>query len=336
MRSSRLVSILLLLQNRGRLSAGALAAELEVSVRTIYRDIDALLAAGVPVYADQGRTGGYQLVDGYRTRLTGLTASEAESLFMVGLPAAASALGFGQSAASAEQKLLAALSPDQRLRASVLRDRFHLDLPAWYAPPADLPFLAPLAAAVIASQVVTVTYRRWEEPREVPRTLSPLGLVMKNGVWYVVALASSGSPRTYRVSNVLDLDASGETFERPDSFDLAGYWATQVASWDKRRFTSTTTVRLSPALVSRLPDLSDPLLAAAAAGVVPDDDGWVTVDVPIESVSNAAHHLLRYAGDVEVLSPPELREELISRAQQVVALYIGGLSRAPERPGGER
>lgn len=321
-RSSRLVSILLLLQNRGRLSAAALADELDVSVRTIYRDIDALLAAGIPVYADQGRTGGYQLVDGYRTRLTGLTESEAESLFMVGLPAAASALGFGQEAASAEQKLLAALSPPQRVRASMLRERFHLDLPAWYSPPADLPFLAPLAAAVLSDRVVAVTYRRWEAPREVARTLWPLGLVMKNGAWYVVAQASAGSsPRTYRVSNVLALSQTGDAFVRPNSFDLATYWADQVESWDRRRFTGMATVRLSPTLQSSLADLSDPLLVQAAAGVAPNSDGWVTVQLPTESISNAAHHLLRYAADIEVLEPAELRTELVTRARQLLARH---------------
>ena len=139
MRSSRLVSILMLLQARQRMTARELAGELEVSLRTVYRDVEALAAAGIPVYAEHGRAGGYQLVDGYRTRLTGLTESEAESLFMVGLPGPAAALGLSQEAASAERKLLAALGPEQRLRAGRLRDRFHLDAPAWYRDAEDSP-----------------------------------------------------------------------------------------------------------------------------------------------------------------------------------------------------
>src|SRR5690349_4799296 len=142
MRSSRLLSILMLLQAQHRMTAREIAGELEVSLRTVYRDVEALAAAGIPIYAEQGRTGGYRLVDGYRTRLTGLTEAEAQSLFMVGLPGPATALGLGAEVASAERKLLAALAPQQRLRAGSLRDRFHLDVPAWYRRAEDAPQLA--------------------------------------------------------------------------------------------------------------------------------------------------------------------------------------------------
>ena len=186
------MSILLLLQTRRQLTARELAEELEVSLRTIYRDVEALAAAGVPVYADQGRAGGYRLLDGYRTKLTGLTEQEAAALFLVGMPGAAAALGLTAETSAAELKLLAALAPDQRDRAGRLKNRFHLDLPAWYQEAEDSPQLAGVAEAVLHDRRIKVRYRRWEAPREVDRVLDSYGLVLKNGSWYVVAAASGG------------------------------------------------------------------------------------------------------------------------------------------------
>ena len=187
-------------------SARELAAELEVSQRTVYRDLDALAAAGVPVYAEQGRAGGYRLVDGYRTRLTGLTEDEALSLFVVGLPEPAAALGLSAEAASVERKLLAALGPGQRVRAGVLRDRFRFDVSGWYQPAEEPPHLAALARAVLEDREVDVAYRRWQAPREVERRLRPYGLVLKGSAWYLVAeVIGRGQVRTYRVAHVLPL-----------------------------------------------------------------------------------------------------------------------------------
>jgi predicted DNA-binding transcriptional regulator YafY len=323
MRSSRLVSILMLLQARRRMTARELAAELEVSLRTVYRDVEALAAAGIPVYAEHGRAGGYQLVDGYRTRLTGLTESEAQSLFMIGLPGPAAALGLSHEAASAERKLLAALGPAQRVRAGRLRDRFHLDVPAWYRDADDSPFLAAIAEAVLADRYVDVVYRRWEAPREVERRLAPYGLVLKSGSWYVVADTGGAADavRTYRVSNVLRLTPSAEHFDRPAGFDLAGQWSRHLAEFDRRRFTGTAVLRLSPGLVRRLPDLSDASLRKAAAGAVPDPDGWTTVELPVEHDQVAAQQLLPYGAGLQVLSPVSLRDELVTRARALLTLY---------------
>jgi predicted DNA-binding transcriptional regulator YafY len=320
MRSSRLVSIVMLLQARPRMTARELAGELEVSLRTVYRDVDALAAAGVPVYAEQGRAGGYRLVDGYRTRLTGLTEDEALSLFVVGMPGPAAALGLGEEAASAERKLLAALGPAQRVRAGKLRDRFRLDVSAWYHPPEQPPHLAALAGAVLDDRIVDVVYRRWEAPREVERRLAPYGLVLKNGVWYLAA-ACDGSVRTYRVSHVLRLSPTADTFERPADFRLGDYWTTHLDEFDRRRLSRTARVRVSPSLLRRLPDLSDAALRHAVVGVGPDSDGWTTVDLPIEHDDVAARQLLPHAGDVEVLSPASLRDALTERARAVVAMY---------------
>lgn len=322
MRSSRLLSILLLLQTRRQLTARELAEELEVSLRTIYRDVEALAAAGVPVYADQGRAGGYRLVDGYRTRLTGLTAQEASSLFLVGMPGPAAALGLTQSASAAELKLLAALAPEQRDRAGRLKDRFFLDMPAWYRDAEDSPHLAAVAEAVLHDRRIDVVYRRWEEPREVDRTLEPYGLVLKSGSWYVVA-AVAGAMRTYRVSNILRLTPTDTSFTRPDDFELARYWQDHLDAFEQRRFTAQAMVCISARLLPRLPDLSATQLlkAIAAGGAEPDANGNVTVAVPIESVGNAAEQLIKFGADLEVLHPPELRDELARIARSLLDLY---------------
>ena len=324
MRSSRLVATLMLLQARPIVTARELATELEVSLRTVYRDVEALSSAGIPVYAEQGRAGGYRLVDGYRTRLTGLTEDEALSLFVVGLPGPAADLGLGAEAASAERKLLAALGPEQRVRAGRLRDRFSLDTSTWYHPAEQPPHLAGLATAVLEDRVVDIAYRRWQAPREVERRLAPYGLVLKNGTWYLAAAPADqpdGSVRTYRVSNVLRLAATEDRFDRPADFHLSDFWREHLDAFDRRRLTRTAVLRLSPSLVGSLPDLSDAALRHAAEGVRPDDDGWTTVDLPIEYDELAARQLLAHAADVEVVSPASLRELLMEKARALLALY---------------
>lgn len=322
MRSSRLLSILLLLQTRRQLTARELADELEVSLRTIYRDVEALAAAGVPVYADQGRAGGYRLVDGYRTKLTGLTEQEAAALFLVGMPGPAAALGLTEQTNQAELKLLAALAPDQRDRAGRLKNRFHLDMPAWYREVEDSPHLAAVAEAVLHDRRIRVLYRRWEAPREVERILEPYGLVLKNGSWYVVA-ATAGGMRTYRVSNILRLTPADEEFTRPAGFDLAKHWQEHLDEFEQRRFTGHAVVRISAGLVARLGDVSSTLLLKAITdtGAEPDADGNVTVAVPIESVGNAAAQFARFGAGLEVLEPPELRDELARLGSSLLNLY---------------
>jgi predicted DNA-binding transcriptional regulator YafY len=304
------------------LTARELAEELEVSLRTIYRDVEALAAAGVPVYADQGRAGGYRLVDGYRTKLTGLTEQEAAALFLVGMPGPAAALGLTEQTSGAELKLLAALAPDQRDRAGRLKHRFHLDMPAWYSEAEDSPYLAAIAEAVLHDRRIKVLYRRWEAPREVERVLEPYGLVLKNGSWYVVA-ATPGGLRTYRVSNILELTPTDEEFVRPAGFDLARHWQDHLDEFEQRRFTAQAVVRISAALVPRLADLSSSLLLKAIAdtGAEPDADGNLTVAVPIESVANAARQFARFGAGLEVLEPAALRAELARLGKEISELY---------------
>ncbi len=193
MRASRLLSLLLLLQTRDRMTATELSERLEVSVRTVYRDIEALSSAGIPVYAERGPAGGYRLLEGYRTRLNGLTEQEASSLFLAALPGPAAELGLGEVAAAAELKLLAALPPEPRGQARRMRERFHFDVPGWYHPGDETRFLAEAADAVWQQRPLRMTYRRWG-PSVVERTVHPHGLVLKAGNWYMVARAVPDGP----------------------------------------------------------------------------------------------------------------------------------------------
>jgi predicted DNA-binding transcriptional regulator YafY len=296
-------------------------------MRTVYRDIDVLYAIGVPLYAETGRDGGYRLVDGYRTTLTGLTAQESLALFLIGLPAPAASLGLSEQARSAEAKLLAALGQGPREQASRLRDRFLLDLPPWYSDSPPHAALPALADAVLAGQQVQVRYWRWQEPREVRRRLDPLGLVVKNGLWYLVAAdrtgsrAAAGPVRVYRVSNILELEVLDSVFERPESFDLSKFWHERLAVFDSTRFSGSATLRITAALVERLPDTGDHALSQAVAAGSVDESGATIVTLPIESPGHAATHLIRYGGEVEVIEPAELRAALVALATQVLNRY---------------
>ena len=185
MRASRLLTIMMLLQSRGRMTAEALAEELEISVRTVYRDIDQLSASGVPVYADVGRNGGFALLEGWRTRLTGLTPPEAKALFLAGLPGPAAELGLGDAMADAELKLLAALPADWQDEARRVSSRFHLDPRGWFQPTETVEALRQVADAVWSERQIAVTYESWTKVTD--RVLEPLGLVLKSGLWYMIA-----------------------------------------------------------------------------------------------------------------------------------------------------
>lgn len=318
MRASRLLSILLLLQVRGRLTAQALAEEFEVSIRTVYRDIDQLSAAGVPVYADRGPGGGFELLDGYRTRLTGLDAAEAESLFLAGLPGAAEDLGLSEGLIGAKLKLLAALPPETREGAERVGARFHLDPVGWYRSSEAADLLPGVAEAVWTARSIRIRYESWNDT--VDRELEPLGLVMKAGVWYVVA-ASGGTPRTYRLSNILNLQA-GESFERPKSFDLAAYWTEQRSRFEEGLIQGEAVLMLTPAGFKFLAELGSAALNAARASAGPPDaQGRVRATIPIESLDHTSAALLKCGAEVEVLSPPDLRARMAAHAQALAAIY---------------
>jgi predicted DNA-binding transcriptional regulator YafY len=319
MRSSRLLSILMLLQTRGRLTAETLADEFEVSVRTIYRDIDALSLSGAPVYADRGPGGGFALLDGYRTRLTGLTDAEAETLFLGGLAGPAAQLGLSEAMAATQLKLLAALPAERQAAAERISSRFHLDPVGWYRDAEEAARLPALAQAVWASRRIEVRYDSWKGLVE--RMLSPLGLILKGGTWYLAALASGSEPRVYRVSNIQALAVADETFERPAEFDLEAFWAASTQRFEAEIFTDEARLRLTRAGLKRLSYLGATQARIAAEALASLDGETCEVSVPIESIDHAAADFLRLGVEAQVLAPPELRERMRRTAARLASLY---------------
>lgn len=319
MRASRLVQLLLLLQARGRMTAGSLAVELEVSERTIHRDVEALSAAGVPIYAERGPHGGIQLVDGYRTRLTGLTGDEAEALFLSGLPGPAAELGLGTVVAAARLKVLAALPTELRARASRLVERFHLDAAGWFHATDPVPHLGVLADAVWESRRVTVGYRR--AGGEVNRVIDPLGLVLKAGVWYLVA-ATEDQVRTYRVSRFSRVSSHGTTFVRPAAFDLAEHWRESIDAYERSTPRIELDVRIAPDAIGRLADVVGERAVRAAERIgPPDEDGWQRLRLQVDWPAEVPARLVAVGDRLEVLEPSDVRDAVVAIAERVVDRY---------------
>jgi predicted DNA-binding transcriptional regulator YafY len=302
MRATRLVSLLLLLQLRGQLTATELAEHFGVSVRTIHRDVEALGAAGVPVEAVRGPAGGYRLSGGYRTKLTGLTADEAEALFVA--PAPAAELGLGGVLANARLKVLAALPPELQERAARAERFFHLDTRGWFRGEDTVPYLPTIAAATWQGKRLSARYR--EGGRVVRRTLDPLGLVLKGGAWYLVARRSVGM-RVYRVSRFASVRVREDGFDRPDGFDLASYWEESSRAFETNRPRIEVKVRASELVLRLLPRDTR------------GENGVFVVG--FENLEVAFRDLLRFGPDVEVLQPAELRERIAASALEVASLY---------------
>ena len=310
MRASRLMAILILLQLRVRLTAEALAEEFEVSVRTIYRDIDSLSAAGIPVYGERGPGGGFQLLDGYRTRLTGLATDEAEAMPMIGLPGPAAALGLGPAASRARGKLMASLGDRLSDEAGRMSARFHMDSADWYREPDDVRHLPALARAVLDQAPVTMTYESWRSTGD--WQVEPLGLVLKAGGWYLVATGGR-KIRMFNVAMIRSLSASEGRFERPEGFDLPNWWAAELARFEADLRPETATIRATLLGRERLAGLG-----AFAAKAVREADGEI-VRLPIETSDHSVLALLGVGPEIEVLDPPELRARLRRLAEAIAA-----------------
>ena len=339
MRADRLVSLALLLQARGRMSARGLAAELEVSVRTVYRDIAALNVAGVPVVTESGPGGGCWLLDGYRFPLRGLSADEAEALLLLGVPTAVAELGLADALAAAQRKIR--VTADAGGRDGGGGDSggppalVHLDLPRWFGASEPTPWLPTLATAVRNRRAVRIGYRRGnrdgDRGAESSRVIRPLGLVNKAGTWYLVAFeqarqagadAGGGDPAVFRVGRVSSVLVLPDPFSRPPDFDLAAFWSRWSASFMTSRPRLEVRVRASAEAIAVFPEVfGDAVRPALEAAPPADERGFRDVALTFEHEAAAVQRLAGFGGWVEVLSPPALRARLITTARELLGRY---------------
>lgn len=317
MRADRLLNLLILLQNRGKMSSRQLAELLEVSERTIVRDIEALSAAGIPVYAERGSRGGWVLADSYRTNLTGMRPEEIVSLLLTNHNELLKDLGIQGDFQAAYQKLLAAAPAPIRQDAELIRERLHIDGAGWHASEEAFPWLSAVQEAVWAQRKLRIRYRKEEGITE--RIIHPLGLVAKRNVWYVAAEQEpDGELRTFRISRLEEASLLDETFMRPEGFDLAAYWEQSTTRFKSELPRYVARVRTTEAGLDRLrKERFIKVLQVENS----DNQGQILAEVDLQTLDWACGVILRIGRDAEVLEPQELRERMISEAQAILALY---------------
>jgi len=319
MRAERLLSILFLLQARTRMTAAEIAERLEVSVRTIYRDLDALSIAGVPVFADRGPGGGCALRRGYRTDLSGLTPIEAASLFAGTAGRQLRDLGLGAGFQSALAKLEVALPSDRREQAVQVRERIHVDATPWFAPRESTRHLPVLRDAVLDERVVGISYRR-ANGREVVRRTRPLGLVVKGGIWYFVGV-TAGETRVYRVSRLRLVSATKEKFDRPRGFNLAAFWDRWSMELEARIPQYSIKMRVTAEGRSVLPQVLGERVRIAIDAAPKLRGGGLLLDYTFDSIEAACGSVLSLGSLVEVIEPVELRAAVRTAAAAIVRRY---------------
>jgi predicted DNA-binding transcriptional regulator YafY len=317
MRADRLLSILLLLQAHQRMTARDLAQRLEVSERTILRDMSALGSAGIPVRAERGAGGGWMLLDSYRTTLTGLKETEIQALFLTRPQRLLADLGLDKAAEVGLLKLLAALPSASRRGAQDVGQRIHVDVGGWRRAEEATPHLPILQEAVWQERRLRMVYQRGDES-VVERVVDPLGLVAKGSVWYLVA-GVEGEPRSYRVSRVREAILLEEPCVRPDGFDLVGYWERSTKEFTAALPRYLATLRVEAGLLWRL--RQGERYTQLETEEAPDAEGWSWVEMRFEEEHNAVEFILGFGDRIEIIAPDELRMQVIQRAEAILALY---------------
>lgn len=320
MRADRLLSMLMLLQTRGRLTAHQLAIELEVSERTIYRDVTALNSAGVSIYTEGGHGGGISLVESYRTDLTGLRPEEAQAISMLNIPEPLIRLGVGQELKAALLKLSAAVPPSVREKQAQARHRIHLDATWWFQPEEPMPCLQIIQQAVWQDRLLKINYRGdFDTIGE--QVVEPYGLVAKASIWYLV-FSCEGHIRARRVSWIVSTIMLTQSFERPLDFNLADFWQKWCADYENDRPHYEVHALVSPSLAPRLPQiLRGNQLDILNTPPAMKRDNWQVITLSFENFENARTRILSFGGAIEVLEPLALRRSVADYAQQIQALY---------------
>ena len=316
MKSDRLLSILLLLQTRGRVPAGELARRLEVSPRTVYRDVEALSAAGVPVYAERGRHGGIELLPGFRTDVTGMTGDEARALFVAAAGCAHNALGLDAARGSALRKIMAALPETHRPAADLMSRRVLVDPERWWQAPRPDVDIDVLHTAVFADRRLVIRYRHSENPRVHTYTVDPYGLVFKAGTWYLVA-DRQGAPQLLRADRILTAQLADEPVQRRPGVELAEVWEGLRRGVEDRSANVRVRARVRTRQLEWFIRVASTQLAERPVAA---DGEWTTVQLAYPAL-RAVRQLLPHTDSVEVLDPPEARAELAAAARAVAQLY---------------
>ena len=320
MRADRLLILLLLLQTRGRVTAQSLAKRLEVSERTIYRDLEALSLAGVPVYAERGPGGGWKLLEDYRTNLSRLTETEVNTLFMSGIASPMADLGLGKVGEDALLKLLAALPSVYRRNAERARQCIHLDAAGWFHREEEVPCLQVIQEAVWNDRRLRITHQK-VDAGVVERVVDPYGLVAKTSIWYMVA-ATEGEMRVFRVSRIQSVEMTEECFDRPAEFDLRVFWAQWSAEFESSVRGYPVTLRVSPECIPSLSYVfGKSIYTLIKEADAPDAEGWITLTLRFETLQDARSRLLGLGTMVEVMEPRELRDSLADFAARIATFY---------------
>jgi predicted DNA-binding transcriptional regulator YafY len=326
------VSLVLLLQARGRVTARELAGELEVSARTVYRDLEALSAVGVPIVAESGPGGGCRLLEDYRFPLRALRPDEAEALLILGVPDALRDLGLDGAIAAAHRQIrvtsgLARPSGRPGPGAALV----HLDMPRWFRSHERVPHLRDLATALRRNQRVRLCYKR-QARDPAPRVVAPLGLVNKAGTWYLVAVNRSDRVTVFRAGNITSVQILDEPAIRPRGFDLPVFWERWSQEFQASRQRVPVRIRASAQALAAFPEVfGDAVEEAVSAALPPDEHGWREMILSFEHENAAAHRLAGFGAQVEVLSPPAVREHLLDTAQGILSRYgIGAVTEPPQ------
>ena len=317
MRADRLLSIMLLLQVHRRLTARELSDRLEVSERTIHRDMDALSGAGIPVFAERGSGGGWALMEEYRTNLTGLNKEEIQALFVMNPSRLLADLGLDKASDAAHIKLRAALPSVSRDDAEYARQRIHIDVTGWSHSEESLPTLPIIQEAIWKERRLRIIYQR-SGCSATERLVDPLGLVAKGSVWYLVA-GVGGETRSYRISRVQEARMMDEPCVRPEGFDLAAYWEQSTVRFKANLPRYQVTVRVSPAITPRM--YLSGKFARIEREELPDEDGWKKVSIRFDVEEVAVEYVLGFGSHIEVLEPQSLREKVIASARSIIEFY---------------
>ncbi|MBH0168282.1 helix-turn-helix transcriptional regulator [Fictibacillus sp. 18YEL24] len=317
MRADRLISILLLLQNHGKMTTKALANELEVTERTIHRDMEALSVAGIPVLAERGKHGGWRLVDEYRTRLTGLKDNELKTLFLSPSFQLLSDLGITKDWKEARQKLLAALPNTLQSQADNVWNRIHIDIDSWKQSSQETTALGLLQQAIWEERKIRIAYEKANKESS-ERIIEPLGLVAKGRTWYLVAVSNTDL-KNFRVSRIKSVELTNESFVRPANFQLADYWNKSKQNFVQSLPVFEVEVEASPAIIQRLSFSGR--FAQVVSTSTPNENGWIPVKLSFDTKQEATSYIIGFGDQIKIISPSSLIESVKRMAESVLTFY---------------